>query len=223
LIVERTLQTAHGGPRVACGDWVPALVDAARVGPERATSFHAAVRAALEEASAASLAKPRPAWNPRWTFFDGAATPFFALAILTRDLDATAPTLKKSAPKLFKLLGAQDTGARDRLTTTRRTWLARLGGPSLVPEVVAFWRDHATRFVPDPGDTTADYSQSADWLAAVQELNPTAAGELLGRWTTTYHLKRNLWRDLAQRGVPTPAGIHAAPSAASSRKRSHRY
>ena len=33
-IVERTLQTWRSGPRVPCGGWVPALVDAAQAGPK---------------------------------------------------------------------------------------------------------------------------------------------------------------------------------------------
>jgi hypothetical protein len=70
-----------------------------------------------------------------------------------------------------------------------------------------------TFFVPDPGDTTGDYAQCADWLAAAHDLNPTAAKELLVRWASTHHLKRNLWRDLAQRGVPMPAGVRAPAGA----------
>ena len=208
LIVQRTLHAWQGGARVACGDWVAALVDAARAGREGAAPFHAAVRASLEEAHAASALRPKPA-SQRWTLVDRGATPLFALALLTRDLDATAPTLKKSAPKLWKLLGAEEAGERDRVAATRRAWCKRLGGSSLVPEILAFWRDHATLFVPDPGDTTGDYAQSADWLAAAHDLNPTAAKELLVRWASTYHLKRNLWRDLARRGVPMPAGVRA--------------
>ena len=208
LIVQRTLHTWPDGARVACGDWVAALVDAARAGPQGAAPFHAAVRASLDEAHAAPALRPELA-SQRWALVDRGATPLFALAILTRDLEATAPTLKKSAPKLWKLLGAEEAGERDRLAATRRAWYKRLGGASLVPEIVAFWRDHAVLFVPDPGHTTGDYAQSADWLAAAHDLNPTAAKELLVRWASTYHLKRNLWRDLARRGVPMPARVRA--------------
>ena len=212
LIVQRTLHTWPGSARVACGDWVAALVDAARAVRGGTAPFHTAVRAALEEAHAASTPRPKSA-SQRWAVVDRGATPLFALAILTRDLDATAPTLKKSAPKLWKLLSAEETGERDRVAATRRAWCKRLGGSALVPEILAFWRDHVTLFVPDPGDTTGDYAQSADWLAAAHDLNPTAAKELLVRWSSTHRLKRNLWRDLAQRGVPIPAGIRAPAGA----------
>jgi hypothetical protein len=211
LIVQRTLHTWGSGARVACGDWVAALVDAARAGSEGAAPFHAAVRAALEEAHAASEPRPKPP-SQRWRVVERGATPLFALSILTRDLDAAAPTLKKSASKLWKLLGAEEAGERDRVAATRRAWCKRLGGASLVPEILAFWRDHATLFVPDPGDTTGDYAQSADWLAAVHDLNPAAAKELLVRWASTHRLKRNLWRDLAQRDLPMPADVRAPGS-----------
>jgi hypothetical protein len=59
LIVERTLQTAHGGPRVACGDWVPALVDAARVGPERGDPARRLADALGVEASGSPRASRR--------------------------------------------------------------------------------------------------------------------------------------------------------------------
>jgi hypothetical protein len=76
--------------------------------------------------------------------------------------------------------------------------------------VLAFWRDNAVRFVPDPGGYTGDYAESADWLSAVHQLNPAAAGELLARWVEPHHRKRNLWRDLALRGLSIPEGVASA-------------
>ncbi|MCU0687951.1 MAG: hypothetical protein MUF34_37855, partial [Polyangiaceae bacterium] len=126
LIVRRTLPLGQNGAPVPCGGWVSALVDAAREGPAGAASFHAAVRAALEEARVASAAEPKPGWKQRWVFVDPSATPLFALAILTHDLDATERTLKKAAPKLFKLLDAHDAHDKGHLATTRRAWCTRL-------------------------------------------------------------------------------------------------
>ena len=200
LIVERTLQTWRSRPPVPCGGWVPALVDAARAGPEGVAVFHAAVRGTLAEARSASAVKPRPADRRDWPAPDRDRGPLLALAIMTRDLDSAAPMLKKSAPKLQKLLSAPVDGGRGRLEATRRSWCARLDARSLLPEVLAFWRDNVTRFVPDPGNTTADYTSSVDWLAAVAEINPAAARDLLARWAATYRRRRNLWRDLARGG-----------------------
>jgi hypothetical protein len=208
LIVERTLETRGAAQQVPCGGWVSALVDAAKAGPDGAPAFHAAVRSALKEASAEPKGASGPADRYRWAT-PGRRVPAVALAVLTRDLDATAPVMKRSTPTLFKLLSASS-GEPDSLAATRRIWCARLGGPSLLPEVLAFWRNNAARFVPDPGAFSGEYAQSADWLAAVREINPTAAGELLARWIEPHQLKRNLWRDLAQRGFAPPAGVRRA-------------
>ena len=207
LITKVTFDIWRDSDRVACGGWVSALVDAARAGPSGAALFHDAVRASLEEARAVRVATLQPAWSQRWNPHPGGTKSLFALATLTRDLDATAPTLKGLAPRLWKLIAAEDHDVRKRLTATRRRWCKSLGGEALVTEIVTFWRDNAARFVPDPGNITGDYSQSIDWLAAVRELNPKAANELCAHWAAAYHRKRNLWRDLAQMGFPIPPGV----------------
>lgn len=176
------------------------MVDAAGAGSGGAPAFHAAVRATLTKAASASAVKARSGGCRGWLALDRDRSPLFALAVLTLDLDSAAPTLKKSAPKLLKLLSAAAGDERGRLRATRRSWCARLGAGSLLPALLAFWRDNVTRFVPDPGNTIADYTAPADWLAASFEINPPAARELLARWAATYRLRRNLWRDLGRRG-----------------------
>jgi hypothetical protein len=207
LIVRRTLDTWRDSDPVPCGGWVSALVDAAWAGTSGVAIFHAAVRVALDESRKKTTTVPRAAWNPRWAQPTGQEKSLRALAILTRDLDATLPTMKKLAPRLWHLLSKVDSDARKRVSTTRRNWCKSLGGKALIPKIVAFWREDAVRFVPDPGASTAEYSESADWLAAVHEINPAAASKLRASWATVYHLKRNLWRDLAQRGFPIPPGV----------------
>jgi hypothetical protein len=216
-IVDRTLHTWGSNARVRCGDWVAALVDAAWAGPEGAAIFRAAVLGALDEARATPVVTPGSASEYGWSTFHRGSRPLFALEILTLDLDATVPTLKKYAPKLFKLLSGDTGGERTRVDATRRAWCARLGGPSLLSEIITFWRDEGVRFVPDPGGS-ASYEESADWLAAIHQMNPKAAGELLARWGEIHRLKQNLWRALADRGFPTPAGARKpAPSRAKRR------
>jgi hypothetical protein len=167
----------------------------------------------LDESRKEPAAKPKAAWNPRWAQPTGQEKSLRALAILTHDLDTTLPTMKKLAPRLWHLLSKADSDAQKRVSTTRRNWCKSLGGKALIPKIVAFWRENAVRFVPDPGASTAEYSESADWLAAVQEINPTAASDLLARWATVHHLRRNLWRDLAQRGFPIPPGVRRVRAA----------
>lgn len=200
-LVARTLSQWRDAPAVACGAWVASLVDAAAAGGEGTTRFHAAVRDALAEASTMKV----PSRDPRRTSYviDRSRYPLFALAVLTLDLDAARPTLAKSAPRLCKLLKDPLDGGQATLDQSRRRWIARLDGASLLPELVEFWRESAARFGPDPGGFTSDYAESADRLAAVHELDPGVAAAILARWATVHRLKRNLWRDLAKRGLPT--------------------
>lgn len=208
LVVQRTFGL-WGKSTLPCGDWLPALVDAARAGEAGAASFHAAVRASLAKAVAEEEAKPSSARTCSWLLPHrmGPRDCLPALAVLTRDLDATASTFSESAPRLWRLLPKQDSGERDHFGAARRRWCKLLGGQELVPEIVAFWRDHAIRFVPNPGVSTSDYSESAKWLAAVHEVNPKAASDLLARWAATHGRKRNLWRDLASQGIALPPGV----------------
>ncbi|HSP81404.1 MAG TPA: hypothetical protein VLQ93_22995, partial [Myxococcaceae bacterium] len=195
FLMERTFDVWRGSQEVPWSGWVPALVNAALEGPRRASEFHDAVRAVLEEASTTIT-------SGRMRFQYEA--PLRSLALLTQDLLATAPTSKRSAPRLFKLLASEARDEDRAVDAVRRKWCARLGGASLLPLVLAFWRDHGIKFVPDPGPATGNYAKHADWLAAIQELNPGAAAERLGQWAEAYPLKRNLWRDLAQRGFSIP-------------------
>lgn len=178
LIVERTLRTAHdGGPPVPGGGWATALVDAVQEGATPV--LHAAVRAALLEVRAAIAGDRRAARDPRPAF--DRRTLLLPLAVLTRDLEAITPALKRSAPKLLRLLSTSIRVGPGPLDAARREWWARLRGRELSPEILAFWKDNVARFVPDPGEATGDYSECADWLAAVDEINPPAARELLIR------------------------------------------
>lgn len=197
--VARTLSQWRDTLAVACGAWVAALVDAAAAGDEGTKRFHAAVRDTLAEATTMKL----PSRDPQHSSYiiDHSTDPLFALAVLTLDLDAARPTLAKSAPRLLKLLKESLDGGQTTLDQSRRRWIARLDGASLLPEFVEFWRENAARFVPDPGGFTSNYAESADWLAALHELNPGVAAALLSRWAGVHRLKRNLWRDLAKRGL----------------------
>ncbi len=97
--------------------------------------FHAAVRVALDESRKKTTTVPRAAWNPRWAQPTGQEKSLRALAILTRDLDTTLPTMKKLAPRLWHLLSKVDSDARKRVSTTRRNWCKSLGGRPSFPRL----------------------------------------------------------------------------------------
>lgn len=173
------------------------------------------MRAALDEALVAKTPRPRSMSSFGMDFDEGRG-PLFAIALLTLDLDAAAPSLRREAPALYALLAAVRMAQGGAGEASRRAWIARLGGATLVPRIAAFWREHGARFVPEP---LVDYARSAEWVAAVHELAPDAAARLLAQWAEAHRLKRNLWREVAQRGLELPPGVSKAPPARNARYR----
>jgi hypothetical protein len=161
--------------------WVPGLVDAARAGRAGPSMFRRTLRRWL------SRLNREPALLMR---------SLGALGRLTLDLD-TGSDLRRTSPKLLKLLTEQGEGHR-ALRASRGKWLKRLEARGLWPELMRFWKRHAAGLVPDPVDL--DYHACADWLAAAGELDPGACKELLRRWSVAHRRRRSLWKTLGQRG-----------------------
>jgi hypothetical protein len=165
--------------------WLFALVDAARTGTT-ADSFHDAVRECL------SSAERSP---------DLLVGSLASLRTLTLDLDRRAE-LQRTAPTLRALLSRYADRGR-AVDRTRREWIRKLGGESLLPDVVEFWRRNAARLVPDPAQAGgSEYSECADWLKAVFELNPKEFQRIVQRWRVEHKRRRNLWKAIAERGLP---------------------
>ena len=67
--------------------------------------------------------------------------------------------------------------------------------------LVAFWKDNILAFVPNPSDAySSQYSEHAEWVLAVEELNPTACSEIIRKWKIDHKRRRNLWKALRQAG-----------------------
>jgi hypothetical protein len=125
----------------------------------------------------------------------------YALAMLTLDVD-TGGTLKRTAPALQRIL-LEECRNNDRTSKSRRSWVKRLHGAKLLPEVVAFWKLHAVDVVPDPANAFgSNYDDCAGWMAVVLELNPEAYQRILRAWSVKHKLRRNLWRAFQERNLP---------------------
>lgn len=91
------------------------------------------------------------------------------------------------------------------LLASRRVWLSRLGAAALVPELQAFWKRNILRLVPDPAsDAGSDYERCVDWLRALREIDPDAAGKLLGEWGAVHWRRKSLWRVVRKKDLPVP-------------------
>jgi len=165
--------------------WVPGLVDAARAGIAGPVLLRGVIRGWLEEIAKTDKSLQRA---------------FGLLAVLTLDLDCDSK-LAATLPMLKQLLSKYEGGNRS-VTATRRGWLKRLEGNKLFPELIEFWRRNAARLVPEPEYSAGDYSDCANWLAALHTLDSASYRKILGAWKLKHRRRRNLWKALECVKVP---------------------
>jgi hypothetical protein len=187
LIVDRTLGGRYVEHELSEMSWVHSLVDAARAGTGGKTMFRLAVRHWLEDVEA----KP-----------DALEPSREALAVLTLDLDEKSE-LRRLSPTLKRLISSPDWSARSTLRTSRRRRLHMLKPTSLFTDIIGLWRRNVHRLVPDPAqEVNSNYERSADWLAAVLELNTRSYKKIVSEWAVTHRRRRNLWKALAKKNLP---------------------
>jgi hypothetical protein len=185
LIAEHSagvLRTDAPGPK---SSWVHGLVDAARAGAGGPVLLRGVIHGWLEEI-AKTDASLQQAFGP--------------LAVLTMDLERDSQ-LAVSFPMLKRLLSKHG-GGNPGVTATRRGWLGRLGGNKLFPELIEFWKRNAARLVPEPEHSAGDYSDCADWLAALHTLDSASYRKILEAWKVKHRRRKNLWKALEHAKVP---------------------
>lgn len=122
------------------------------------------------------------------------------LAVLTMDLDCDSQ-LAVTFPMLKRLLSEHE-GGNPSVTAMRRGWFRRLHGNKLSPEMINFWKRNAARLVPEPEHSAGDYSDCADWLAALHILDSASYKKILKAWKLKHRRRRNLWKALEHAKVP---------------------
>lgn len=121
---------------------------------------------------------------------------------------------------------SSSTGVGDPASRSHRGGGGRWRGWNSVAclsNVVAFWRGQAPVMVPDPAEGgISEYDPCARWLAVVKELDESAYRQILEDWAVRHARRRNLWRDLAARGItrwheswPRPRSDTGPPAASS--------
>jgi hypothetical protein len=89
------------------------------------------------------------------------------------------------------------------LTASRRAWLKKAHADQLTPLVIQCWKNHVVHLVPDPAQAeSSDYTRHARWLAALNELDPSACRTLINRWKEVHKRRRNLWKAIQEHGLP---------------------
>jgi len=123
------------------------------------------------------------------------------LARLTKDLPSSAK-LQKQYPAFYSNVLPCDK-QKTKLATSRRKGLKKMGEDDRLPAVIEIWKKHLCRIVPDPADLHSScYTECAQWMKALYELNRGEYGKLLAQWQKKHKLRRNLWRDMNALGLP---------------------
>jgi len=89
------------------------------------------------------------------------------------------------------------------LTTSRRQWLKKVEANQLTPLVIQCWKHHVVHLVPDPGQAeNSVYTDHARWLAALNELDPSAYRKVINQWKETLKRRRKLWKAIQEHRLP---------------------
>jgi hypothetical protein len=187
LIDRASLESFSGSKEKRQPTWVHSLVDAARAGANGTVVLKNAVFRWMDEMGKTqeSLQRELP-----------------SLEVLTLDLDLDS-RLCTISTVLKRILDRREQGDR-RLTETRRAWLRRLGASEVFPRVMQFWKQNAYRLVPDPEKGCGNYTDCAEWLAVVRDLDQPSCNRILQEWKLKHRRRKNLWKALESLKVSIP-------------------
>ncbi len=119
--------------------------------------------------------------------------------ILTVDLAHIAPS--KNRHRRLLAVVSRNQYLNKECSSSRRKWLKNMEVEKISAMLTAFWKDNILTLVPDPsGAHSSQYSEQAEWLLAVEEMNPIACSEIIGKWKIDHKRRRNLWKTLRKAG-----------------------
>jgi hypothetical protein len=124
-----------------------------------------------------------------------------SLALLTRVLPHH-PEIQSACPTFHSHVLVPALQVSGEMEKSLRQALASLGERANRINAKAVWERHLHTLVPTPGGSGSYYQESALWMRALSELNPTNYANLLTRWRTEFRRRRNLWADMASAGCP---------------------
>jgi hypothetical protein len=123
------------------------------------------------------------------------------LARLTADLPGI-DGLRKRYPAFCDVVLPKK-GQASELEKARHEGLRRMDAGECLEPALEVWMSMLHRIVPDPAVTYGSrYETHAAWMKALHEMNGQQYKRLLAEWQETHKRRRNLWRDLAGRGLP---------------------
>ncbi len=126
---------------------------------------------------------------------------YYILRLLTKDLTEIYKKAQIPYPNFDQVvIRPKELSTSDE--SSRQAYLQEYTSKDLWEQVMVFWKAQLHNFVPKPEQAhKSDYTNHAQWMAALKELNPQAYGALLAQWKTQHQRRRNLWKAISDLGL----------------------
>ncbi|MCF6290047.1 MAG: hypothetical protein L3J03_03480 [Desulfobacterales bacterium] len=86
----------------------------------------------------------------------------------------------------------------------RHAWLRKFKAEELLDDILSAWQHDIDKFIPAPESAEkSNYDVHALWLAAVHDIDRDFFNRILSNWKTEHKRRRNLWKAVRQKGLPT--------------------
>ena len=123
------------------------------------------------------------------------------LRLLTKDVWERRGSNDTPYPHFFQfVIAPRDLSTRDDVS--RQGYLQQYAMDDVWDHVIAYWQGNLHHLVPRPEQAEKSiYTKHAQWMAALQELAPTAYTTLLKQWQVAHKRRINLWKAMAEQGL----------------------
>ena len=123
------------------------------------------------------------------------------LRLLTKDLIEIPNQPTNLYPRFYRVVIQPQTlfSADDK---SRQTYLQQYAPSDLWERVLTYWREQLYQFIPQPElAQKSDYTQHAQWMIALKELNSNNYETLLKQWRIDHRRRSNLWKAMHKAGL----------------------
>lgn len=126
---------------------------------------------------------------------------FAYFRLLTHDVIGLDNNLKTQYPKFYDVVvrGKELSTPDD---ASRQTYLQQYAGAELQDSIMRYWQTHLHTWIPKPENSNmSNYTEHAQWMAALRELTPDHYKTVLAQWRVDHQRRRNLWQAMAKMGL----------------------
>ncbi|MEM1394692.1 MAG: hypothetical protein AAGG00_15655 [Cyanobacteria bacterium P01_H01_bin.150] len=123
------------------------------------------------------------------------------LRLLTKDLIEVRKQIQNLYPRFYRVvIQPQTLSSPD--DESRQTYLQQYSPSDLWERILTYWREQLYQFIPQPElAQKSDYTQHAQWMTALKELNPNNYETLLQQWKINHRRRSNLWKAMREEGL----------------------